>query len=74
MNLNLVGIVVCDVFALYSIIQECIILDMQVFPWYQMMKKARLWRSLESPVGVLRVKKCDKMRYFHIKKVGVIEL
>ncbi len=31
--------------------------------------KSRPWRSLESSVGVLRLRKCNKMRYFHRKKV-----
>jgi hypothetical protein len=31
--------------------------------------KSRLWRSIESSVGVLRFKKCNNMRYFHRKKV-----
>ncbi len=35
----------------------------------KLMKKVRSWRSLESLVGVLRLRKCDKMRYFHRKKV-----
>jgi hypothetical protein len=35
----------------------------------RVMKKARSWRSIESSVGVLRLRKCDKIRNFHRKKV-----
>ncbi len=31
--------------------------------------KSRLWNSIESSVGILRIRKCDNMRYFHRKKV-----
>ncbi len=31
----------------------------------RVMKKARSWRSLESSVGVLRLRKCYKIRKFH---------
>jgi hypothetical protein len=31
--------------------------------------KSRPWRSLESSVGVLRLRKCNKIGYFHRKKV-----
>jgi hypothetical protein len=31
--------------------------------------KYRLWHSIESLVGVLRIRKCNNMRYFHRKKV-----
>ncbi len=35
----------------------------------RVMKKARSWRRLESSVGVLGLRKCDKIRNFHRKKV-----
>jgi hypothetical protein len=35
----------------------------------RVMKKARSWRSLESSVRVLRLRKCDKIRNFHRKQV-----
>ncbi len=35
----------------------------------KLMKKVRSWRSLESSVGVLRLRKFDKIRYFHRKTV-----
>jgi hypothetical protein len=35
----------------------------------RVMKKARSWRSLEFSVGVLRLRKCYKIRNFHRKKV-----
>jgi hypothetical protein len=31
--------------------------------------KSRPWRSLESSVEILRLRKCDKIRNFHRKKV-----
>jgi hypothetical protein len=35
----------------------------------RVMKKARSWRSLESSIGVLRLRKCDKIRNFHRKQM-----